>query len=405
MFTANLFVAAAVTVFAQAFFTAHAGDDKEVWLSVCLIGGAVTAILGIHVSRWLWLAGAPQRLLGFAGLAALAVTPVVLLTRQSPAGYAITHAVLLFVAELVLDWFDRTSVEVSGAQARQLNDRVTLAVRFLGWVLGPLWAGVLGATSPAGIGLVGGCLAISVVAGWRLTPVEPEETDRDRLRGPLRLGEREVLGVSLLLYCITYIMAGSLMFLLADHIGYAEPSSGTGIILAVVFTVSALTAALPVMSWGRALDEIYAVGRVFAGALLIGAVCAVFYVRWTDTLPSLILVAAVIGVGQTFIIAETREVVSRSVATSGDPRLLNSFNNLPNYASLLGFVVMAGLAVTPFEFIVAVLFTIGVLGLIMCGLAMVARARLLAGSRAASGLVVGVEAAPPLGGGGAGRAD
>ncbi len=383
---------ACITVFPQHRFWRH--PQEAMWTSAVLLGGAVAALLGLA-----WAArqrGAAMR--PGAMWAACAVYAVLLMAAgsdavRSPLAYAGLVWALSFSSGALMQRFDERSVLQAGLDGRVANDLSISLLRFLGMLLAPGAFSVLPPGSAAAQGLLLVLVALVALSGWCL--LEPVMVERPaqgagadaggaaaapegsaaalvaaapsggRLNadGPLAAqqgaqpaaqpapahkprtdgtAEWVLWGAGVLVYANYCVLASAAPFLLRDLLAQTGAMERAWLLIAVVYAAAMLSNACvqwrgwaPRLAW-LAVAPVTLMG-VGASLRLPSAASAG---GWALQLGA----SAALGAAFGLFMMGYRDHLTRQALQLQRPALLARYNQMPRWATLLAFAVLAGLA-------------------------------------------------------------
>ena len=328
---------ALLNVRSQAVFAHAAPDARDLWLSATLLVGAVASALGVSAAR------ARGDLGGVGGVALAALTAAMFtaaLGSAHPLYFALDCVALRFVMQYGTQALDRAAVAHAGVAHRRANDLVGLAMRFGGMLLGPLWLGLAG---EPGAGTRGVALALGALAAWSAWSVAdaPAATlpTEDR-HAPHTPANRALLWSARTIYAAFYLLASSAIYVLGDLHRLTDAARRGGLLVTSVYGSAVLATAFAMARGGRrrAPTEMLAAPLCIAVVgLALGADVAAK--TWAQALGGVCLGACFARFLLAFRDHATHEALHR-----GRPGLLADYNNLANTSAVLGYAVMALLA-------------------------------------------------------------
>lgn len=376
---------ACITVFPQHRFWRH--PQEAMWTTAVLLGGAVAALLGLA-----WATrqrGAPMRPGPmWAGCAVYAVLLMLAGSDafHSPLAYAGLVWALSFSSGALMQRFDECSVLQAGVDGRVANDLSISLLRFLGMLLAPGAFSVLPPGSAAAQTLLLAMVALVGASGWcLLTPVRgagpaqvtgataalapgatvstdtgvttpatpsagPHEANAQRTtsiessRTPATrdMAEWALWWAGVLVYANYCVLASAAPFLLRDLLAQDGAMERAWLLIAVVYAAAMLSNACvqwrrwaPRLAW---LPVAPVTLMLVAASLLLPAAASAG--GWGLQLGG----SAALGAAFGLFMMGYRDHLTRQALQLQRPALVARYNQMPRWATLLAFGVLAGLA-------------------------------------------------------------
>ncbi|MEM6788698.1 MAG: hypothetical protein AAF715_14350 [Myxococcota bacterium] len=321
-------LAALHAILPQRALAAVAPGREAVWLAAVIGLGPFLAVWGVRFAA----RRPPSPRMRLVLLVAFAL--VLATVDRAPAPWLVVGLVLVArwlgnVLEQDLDHASLTALDfddryVRGAQIGRIG----------GGVFGPLAAVV--ASHPVGAlaALFAGA-ATTLPAAWRVPPRRPP-ADEVAVGPPLAAAERRLVAWSLLLCGALLLLAGDMLYVLRDRIGFRNPALAVASGMAIIHVVAAAWVA-------KGPAEPRAEGRIglrFAMPLLVAGLSASMFVAppsWS------LLVVGAIGLGLAFGVwaGDTRGWAAQADRELGGGRRIETSTNIVNYAGLLAGCVLA----------------------------------------------------------------
>lgn len=362
----------------QAFFFTHTPDHVYPLLPICLALGALASLGGMYGANALWprfLAGDDRaRSAQLAAHVVLYGLGLILMWNTAAPYLFIAYYVLMkCVAQSLFTLLDRVCVARSDDPANHAQRVVVFDI--LGTLAGPLFfAAIYGrpgayAAVIAALALYSGAHALRLVRALRtglgLEPAPVPATDTpdapyalnaldapDSPAGKFPEPRPRLLPIkSFMTYCFcvvstAWIFSTQLVPLIGDYYGLAGPIEGASIligVLEVVAVVSVLGAAkLAASHDGSQSAAMRPLTHFLLCVVFIGLTIAL-HSRWSTSYPYLGALAVLTGATYGLFMSFTREVASRLyLATGNTSRVLDWYNNLPNFAVLAAAVMLLG---------------------------------------------------------------
>lgn len=349
---------ATVTVLPQHHFWRDPSGDA--WTTACLLVSAVSALAGIWVS-----ARAPWRqhagwLTGGMGVVFAATLGLAALDLVMPHGlYLVLMALLSMVSSALMQRYDERSVALAGQEGRVANDLGISLMRFMGMLCAPAFSSVAQPGSALFLGLSAGLAVLVAVSGSALgackaltdraetlataaaaataqpAPQPAASPARDPLRGP----ERGLWLAGLLTYANFCVLASAAPFLLRDLQGLSQAIERAWWLIALVYA-SAMLGNVQVQrgGWMPRLAWLWGAPVV---VLAVAAGAGASSAAWPVVQG---LACGALGVSFSVFLMGLRNHATRQATWHGRPGWLARYNQLPRWATLLAFSVMAAMA-------------------------------------------------------------
>lgn len=326
---------AGVTVFAQHQFWGR--PQGAFWTALALLAGAVAALLGVawaarrsgSVAAGCVLFGVLLMLAG-AGL------------RWPPLAYAGVLAGLAFLSGALMQRFDQASVQLAGSGERLANDLSVSLLRFLGMWLAPAAFSVMAPGTGWAMGLLAALVLLVGVSAWRfrvdggqLAPVAPQAAPDSRL------ASREWLlwAAGLMVYANYCVLASAAPFLLRDLLAQPSAMSHAWALIAGVY--AAAMGANALVQWRRWAPRL---AWLWVAPAVLTLVALGLYVPLAASVAVQAGGSAALGAAFGLFLMGYRDDLTRQAVQQQRPALLARYNQLPRWATLLAFAVLAGLA-------------------------------------------------------------
>lgn len=382
---------ACITVFPQHRFWRH--PQEAMWTTAVLLGGAIAALLGLA-----WAArqrGAPMRPGPmWAGCAVYAVLLMLAGSDalQRPLAYAGLVWALSFSSGALMQRFDERSVLQAGLDGRVANDLSISLLRFLGMLLAPGAFSVLPPGSAAAqgllllmvvlVGLSGWCLltparatgpvcgagaaaalgpasagatdtatraATSAVTSAALSEVPRGATaqcaariEPARAPGTGDVAEWTLWWAGVLVYANYCVLASAAPFLLRDLLAQGGAMERAWLLIAVVYAAAMLSNAC--VQWRRWAPRLAWLPVAPVTLMLVGASLLMPSAASAGGWGLQLGASAALGVAFGLFMMGYRDHLTRQALQLQRPALLARYNQMPRWATLLAFGVLAGLA-------------------------------------------------------------
>lgn len=361
---------ACITVFPQHRFWRH--PQEALWTSAVLLGGAVAALLGLA-----WAArqrGAALRPPGlwagcavYAALLLLAGSDVV----GSPLAYALLVWALSFSSGALMQRFDERSVHQAGLAGRVANDLSISLLRFLGMLLAPGAFSLMPPGSAAAQVLLLAMVVLVAFSGWRLLVAEegvvqgvdaaivsagaPSSAPAaaaasasapgsaaDPTTAALAKAEWMLWAAGVLVYANYCVLASAAPFLLRDLLAQAGAMERAWLLISLVYAAAMLSNAL--VQWRRWAPRLAWLQGAPATLALVGACLLLPTAASAGGMLLQALASLALGAAFGLFMMGYRDHLTRQALQLQRPALLARYNQLPRWATLLAFGVLAALA-------------------------------------------------------------
>ena len=340
---------ACITVFPQHRFWGH--PQEGMWTSAVLLGGALAALLGLA-----WAArqrGAALRPPGlWAGCAVYAALLLLVGADAvgSPLAYALLVWALSFSSGALMQRFDECSVQQAGLAGRVANDLSISLLRFLGMLLAPGAFSLMPPGSAAAQALLLAMVALVALSGWRLlassdpaAPAEPRAAaDPSPASASLARTEWGLWGAGVLVYANYCVLASAAPFLLRDLLAQPGAMERAWLLISAVYGAAMLANAL--VQWRRWAPRL--AWLPLAPVTLMGVGASLLMPVAASAGGLALQLGASLALGGAFglFMMGYRDHLTRQALQHQRPALLARYNQMPRWATLLAFGVMAGLA-------------------------------------------------------------
>lgn len=327
---------ALLNVLSQAFFARTGGEARDTWLAGTLLVGTAASLLGVPTAQRFGLPGRP-RVTGLALVAGLGALFGLTFTLESAAAFAVATVVLRFFMQYGTQELDRRAVLLAGAPERRTNDVVGLAMRFGGMLAGPLWFSLVKSTA-ASLAAVAGLTAL---AAWTvaLTGPAPQPEASPSTSPRLTADERVVLWAARVIYASYYLLASSIIYVLADLHHVPDAVTRGGLVVTVVYASAIVTTVIELRHERTTRRPVLEMLPAPVAMVLVG--CSL---RFALTGELLVELAGGVLLGVAFA---RYQLAFRDRATAealrNRPALLAAYNNLGTTSALLGYAVMTAL--------------------------------------------------------------
>jgi len=342
---------ACITVFPQHHFWRH--PQESLWTAVVLLGGAVAALLGLAWAARRDKAPRPASLVGGCAIyGALLLAAGSGAVRGAPT-FAVLVWVLSFVASALMQRFDQASVQQAGLAGRVPNDLSISLLRFLGMLAAPCAFSLLPPGSVGAQGLLIAMTAAVALSAWRLlaqpvhddtstaAPAAAPSTNTSPHAGLARWAEWGLWAGGVLVYANYCVLASAAPFLLRDLLAQPEAMGRAWLLISIVYAAAMLSNA--VVQWRRWAPRLAwlwgaPVALIGVGALLClpGRTAADWLLQG--------LASAALGTAFGLFMMGYRDHLTRQALQHRRPALLARYNQMPRWATLLAFAVLAALA-------------------------------------------------------------
>ena len=345
---------ALLNVISQEVFAQVAAAHKEAWLSAALLAGTLASALGVWAARRFGLPDGPA---GSVLMVVIGAAFALALTWRQALAFTALSVALRFAMHYATQALDGRAVAAAGESSRRLNDMAGLGMRFAGMLLGPLWFSVAGDQVAASLIMITALTALGAWSAWGLryaqAPGAPGAPDAPHVDGSAsglmsgskagsapRSSTRGLMRAGTLIYAAYYLLASSVIYVLADQHGAPDATRRGGLMVTAVYG-SAIVATL--VELARARRSARSALEMAPAALLMMVVGV--GLSWQGARHGVVqgVLALLLGVAFARFQLAARDHATRAALGQGDPQALADYNNMANASALVGYAVMAAL--------------------------------------------------------------
>ncbi|WP_269631225.1 hypothetical protein [Pelomonas sp. BJYL3] len=344
---------ACITVFPQHRFWGH--PQEAMWTSAVLLGGALAALLGQAWATRRRGAALRPATTG-AGWAAYAALLLVAGSKAvpSPLAYALLVWALSFSSGALMQRFDECSVQQAGPDGRVANDLSISLLRFLGMLLAPGAFSLMPPGSAAAQGLLLGMVALVALSGWRLLASAEAGAPGAAVSAPaveampasasaaLARSEWALWAAGVLVYANYCVLASAAPFLLRDLLAQPGAMARAWLLISAVYAAAMLSNAL--VQWRRWAPRLAWLPVAPVTLMLVGASLLMPAAASAGGLVLQLGASVALGAAFGLFMMGYRDHLTRQAVQLQRPALLARYNQLPRWATLLAFGVMAALS-------------------------------------------------------------
>jgi hypothetical protein len=208
--------------------------------------------------------------------------------------------------------------------------------------VGPLWFGLVRAVGPATLAVVCALALLGAWNAWAVAPAPPPSaaSTEGAAASALTPADRALLAAARAIYASFYLLASSMIFVLADVHHVASPVRRGGVLVTATYGSAVLATAIEMTRRAarRTPREMLAAPALMAlvGLSLRAPVAA-------SPLGG-VLGSVALGVAFARFMLAFRDHATWEAVHHGRAGLLGEYNNLANTSALVGYAVMAALA-------------------------------------------------------------
>ena len=346
---------ATLSVLPQVFFMTYYPEHKNTFLSLFLLLGTLASVAGILTSQnnkfYSSLTATAQRrnLVTASCIFATAVTFSGLFLVRNLSLYFACFILMKFISNLFYNWIDRLFVARSDREQLEIHVRSNLIFQLLGIMIAPLYFSVYISNTTTNLVLIWTMAILSMVL-LMITDdgkkVSPNYRKNDPLfpQEKLSLYHRLFVAYSILILTSVTMLISMMIYILKDYYKFDNPAAKGGTIIGVISAFAVITVLMSgVLSTPQIkLQNKVSSHQVFSpwpnGIALFVLILTTlaFYLKISSSFYILLCLCSFAGISYGIFLFYTRNYAS---SASKNPGLISVYNNLPNYASLAGYLL------------------------------------------------------------------
>ncbi|MDP4181598.1 MAG: hypothetical protein Q8942_10940 [Bacillota bacterium] len=349
--------AATISILPQVFFMTYYPEQKNTYLSLFLLLGTLASIAGILTSHnnsfYFSITENTGRrsFLAVCCIFTMAATYSGLFLVKNLFLYLVCFVLMKFISNLFYNFIDRFFVECSDQQQIRIHVQANLLFQLLGLMAAPLYFSFFSGNKILSISLIWVIAIFSLC--YMMTDIRKMSTNSrknkvlDRAFPQKKISRYHHLftAYSLLILTAVNMMISMMIYILKDYYHFSNASEKGGVVIGVISVLAVITVLFSVVFVKpftpiknnhnvRQKFPVRANGIAIWGfILIIGA----FYLKITDSFFILLCFCSFAGIFYGIFLYSTRNYASSASLNTG---LISIYNNLPNYASLVGSLLI-----------------------------------------------------------------
>lgn len=330
-------------------------DHKNTFLSLFLLLGTLASIVGILTAQnnkfysSLTTTALRRHLVNASCIFATAVTFSGLFLVKNLCLYFACFILMKFISNLFYNWIDRLFVARSDRKQLEIHVRSNLIFQLLGIMIAPLYFSVSISNTTTNLVLIWTMAILSIVL-LMITDGGKKDSPNFRKNGSifpkrkLSLYHRLFVAYSILILTSVTILISMMIYILKDYYKFDNPAAKGGTIIGVISAFAVITV---LMSGVLSKPEITLKNKAKShqelspwpnSIALFGLILTTlaFYLKISSSFYVLLCLCSLAGISYGIFLFCTRNYAS---SASESPGLISVYNNLPNYASLAGYLL------------------------------------------------------------------
>lgn len=347
--------AGTLSVIPQIFFMSNYPEQKNTLLSLFLLFGTFASIIGIltsHINKFYFFINATKvrrNLLIASSIFTIAVTFSTLLLVRNLTAYFIFFIILKFISNLFYNYIDRLFVAISNQQQLKIHVRSNLLFQLLGIMIAPFYFSFFYSKTAQNI------IFIWVIAFFSGVFIFSDLKNSSLLSNSgkctfpqkkLSLYNKLFITYTLLILAATTMLTSIMIYILKDYYKFSNASTKGAAIIGVIsiFAVVSVFMSGVQIKFANSLKNNYVTTIKFSviqnlvSILLFILALFVFYFKISSSYYLLLSFSAFCGISYGIFLNSTRNYASSD--SKNNNGLISIYNNLPNYASLVGFFII-----------------------------------------------------------------
>ena len=345
---------ATLSVLPQVFFMTYYPEHKNTFLSLFLLLGTLASIAGILTAQnnkfYSSLTATAQRrnLVTASCIFATAVTFSGLFLVKNLSLYFACFILMKFISNLFYNWIDRLFVARSDREQLEIHVRSNLIFQLLGIMIAPLYFSVYISNTTTNLVLIWTMAILSIVL-LIITDVKKISPDFRRNgplipKGKLSLYHRLFVAYSVLILTSVTLLISMMIYILKDYYKFDNPVARGGMIIGVISAFAVITVLMSgvlskpqikLKDKAKSQQEFPAWPNGIALFVLTLTTLA-FYLKIFSSFSIILCLCSLAGISYGIFLFCTRNYAS---SASENTLLISVYNNLPNYASLAGYLL------------------------------------------------------------------
>jgi hypothetical protein len=346
---------ATLSVVPQIFFMSNYPEQKNTLLSLFLLLGTMASVIGILTSqanKFYYFINATKvrrKLLIVSCIFTIAVTFSALLRVKNLTAYFTCFILLKFISNLFYNYIDRLFVAVSNPQQLNVHVRANLLFQLLGIMVAPFYFSFFAAKTAQNIVL------IWIIAFLSMLFIDSDLKNSSPLcstgnpafpKEKLSLYHKLFITYAVLILSATTMLISIIIYILKDYYKFSNTATKGGIIIGVIsiFAVISVFMSGVLIKYANHFKNNHTPPIKFSVipniiSLLIFIVTTLaFYFKVSGSFYFMLGLSAFSGISYGIVLSSTRNYASSD--SKNNTGLISIYNNLANYASLVGFLLI-----------------------------------------------------------------
>ncbi len=266
---------------------------------------------------------------------------VAALVLDDPLAFALDSVALRAAMQYGTQELDRRAVALAGVDGRRANDLVGLAMRFGGMLVGPLWFGLVRDVGPATLAFVCALALLGASNAQAVASAPPPSVASAAVpAATLTPADRALLAAARVIYASFYLLASSMIYVLADVHHVASPVRRGGVLVTATYGSAVLATAVEMTRRAARRTP----REMLAAPVLMAVVGLSLRASFAASTLGEVLGSVALGVAFARFMLAFRDHATWEAVHRGRTALLGEYNNLANTSALVGYAVMAALA-------------------------------------------------------------
>jgi len=341
------------SVIPQIFFLMHYPQSKNTLLASFLIVGTMFSIIGILASQHNWL-----RIFTSQKIIVILLFTAVILTSFSL--FWVTHLMLYFAIFIVLkfasnylyNFLDQSFVKTTAQSQMKIHVRSNLIYQLLGIMIAPFYFAFFYSNTLLNIGILGFIGLLSMFFAMKSVAEKTtfkQPSHKTSLQSGLGTREKLFLLYSFLVLTSVIVFTSFLIYFLKDYYQFENAETKGGFLIGVtsvvaiisVFIASFIQKPITNLSERKTVEAtLFAPAIQLFIMMLFFIAIILFYMKLSLSFGYIFSLCIFTGIAYGLFLAFTRNYASLVSVNFNSPHLLSVYNNLPNYAALIGFGIV-----------------------------------------------------------------
>ena len=344
---------ATLSVLPQVFFMSNYPEQKNTFLSLFLLLGTLASIAGILTSqnnKFYYSMTAPARRRNLLTACCIFTTTATfsgLFWVKNLSLYFICFILMKFISNLFYNSIDRLFVAGSNREQLEIHVRANLLFQLLGILVAPLYFSFFTTNTTQNTVIIWAIAILSIISIFTdVKKVNPNLREDDLLfpKEKLSLYHQLFVAYSVLILIAVTMLISMMIYILKDYYHFSNPAAKGGTIIGVISVFAVITVLMSgvlskpqikMKNNPKAYQEFSARPNGIAILVFI-LMTLIFYLKISSSFSVLLCLGSFAGISYGIFLFCTRNYASSALENTG---LISVYNNLPNYASLVGYLL------------------------------------------------------------------